>query len=562
MKRCVYRLKKKSFCNHYKRMASCSQTHMTSCMMSAQDLLAPPRALQAGVGMNIARRQPDVEIMCMLMSDLPLTSGAFDRQRKSNDWVNISFSVVAVSTPGFSSVPYSSTKKPGEKDENTKALYTMADDGKTIFHTYEKAKNNKDRGSRVSHMKIVLGSGETEDVESSCMLAPGVCLSTFLREDTYSSASNFFVPGDDEGEEKEDVIKAGSFVYVQVGTKNVDQASKGQILKFKKIKPCTNASAAVAGYYRSMPTDYEACKLVCQEGAQKYPALAKQINQGNRNFLVGSPCNPSAFMSYVDSERKFVLSDYELKQHAKVEVAFDEQTLLREHGFSDPARFVRWINMAIASNAVGVVALGSKTMDGDLDSFVYKGGALHVDVTTMLGMHLVQELQMGTNTVLSCPTTGIDASVKADDIFVWTLHGTFPSQDKAAGDMKVVFALDMNKRRLLQPWNDADVDGLVVTDGCMDEFHALSVYSVRFGQTNEDTEKSSMDDVAAFIASSRNAARQTEPKNVENGFNLKLCMSVQYRPDTRSRGAAKRKRPAMQGGDVRDDMDQQTMLVE
>ena len=184
----------------------------------AQGLLAPLREAPS-VGKNISERQPDVEVLAMLMNDAPTNSVAFDSLRRTNEWLSVGFAVVAVGPPGFSSVPYTSGKK--DKDEATLPLYSTTEDGKTMFSTFEKVKNNKDRGKRMQEM-------ECEEVVKSAtaVLQPGLILSTFVREDTFGSVGAFFVA---DTQDTPDVLPAGSFVWLQLGVKNNEQAAKGQL---------------------------------------------------------------------------------------------------------------------------------------------------------------------------------------------------------------------------------------------------------------------------------------------------------------------------------------------
>ena len=92
----------------------------------------------------------------------------------------------------------------------------------------------------VQAMQVVRDDGETLTVDATAVLEPGVCLSTFLREDTFTGTSGFIVPDEEDTLE---VLPAGTLVYIALGTKNIEQALKGQMLKFKKIKHCLNSSA-------------------------------------------------------------------------------------------------------------------------------------------------------------------------------------------------------------------------------------------------------------------------------------------------------------------------------
>jgi len=81
-----------------------------------------------------------------------------------------------VGAPGFSSVPF----KKGEKAAASLPLFTKSADGATLFHSFKKVDSNLERGPRVD-------SEDREDGTSyntTCTLAPGLCVSVFIREDT------------------------------------------------------------------------------------------------------------------------------------------------------------------------------------------------------------------------------------------------------------------------------------------------------------------------------------------------------------------------------------------
>ena len=77
--------------------------------------------------------------------------------------------------PGFSSVPF----KKGEKPAVSLPLFTKRADGATHFHSFKKADSNLERGPRVDSEERE--DGTTHD--TTCTLAPGLCVSVFVRED-------------------------------------------------------------------------------------------------------------------------------------------------------------------------------------------------------------------------------------------------------------------------------------------------------------------------------------------------------------------------------------------
>lgn len=494
----------------------------------AQDLLAPLRETPQ-VGSSIAARQPDVEILAVLLQDTPSTAAAFDGLRRTNEWVSVSFAVVAVGPAGFSSVPYTAGKK--DKDESTLPLYHVSETGTTVFSTFEKVKNNKDRGKRVQVMEV-----DGVAVPASAELPPGLILSTFLREDTFGSGSAFVV---DDGETPE-VLPAGSFVWMQLGVKNCEQAAKGQLLKFKKMKFCRQPSHAMSTAFRLLPRDKDACVAVCSKTAAAFPAIAKQIYASGKNAVVGADVAPRAFVNYNELERTITLSGYLGSEHVDPEVVFDAELLLRENDFYDPARLVRFLNcVAIPSNAVGVVVLAQTKYDDD--SVAYKGVAMHVDLSQILQLALLQENER-------CPASGgaLDVHMK-DDILLWSNpHIRIQHRDE---QRRLVFALHTKPVSMRSALNDHE-SSRFVSDGCGGKHSLLAVHAVPLGESERDERDHAQtwDGMCEQVLTSMRQ-RGTEPRVAP------AILVLQVRSENRGAALHKRKRPVLELGTDSRDMD-------
>ena len=106
------------------------------------DNMCNVESLQLGV--NIAANQADVECAAVLLRDMPLNSSGFAAMKGDREWVSMQIGVLAVGPPGFSSVPYTATKKKGEKEANPERLYEVTETG-TRFYPFEKGRTNKDK---------------------------------------------------------------------------------------------------------------------------------------------------------------------------------------------------------------------------------------------------------------------------------------------------------------------------------------------------------------------------------------------------------------------------------
>ena len=109
-------------------------------------LFSPISVGTPSVGSEITRRNPDVEIMAMTLNDTPLSLDGFNSLEGGRGWYSMKFMVLMVSGPGFSSVPYTASKKGGEKEVGKK-LYEMTEDGKTRFLVIRRAKQTRTEGS-------------------------------------------------------------------------------------------------------------------------------------------------------------------------------------------------------------------------------------------------------------------------------------------------------------------------------------------------------------------------------------------------------------------------------
>ena len=109
-------------------------------------MLTPGNDIDTALGKNICVNQPDVEVLALVLKRVPCTQEGFELAKSpEKDWVHLQFCVFGTGPPGFSSAPYLSTKKKGEKDKDTQPLYESSTKG-TVFYTFDKGRTGKDRG--------------------------------------------------------------------------------------------------------------------------------------------------------------------------------------------------------------------------------------------------------------------------------------------------------------------------------------------------------------------------------------------------------------------------------
>ena len=345
------------------------------------NLNAAPRG---SVGANIAKNQPDVEALVVLLRDMPVTKTAFDAARNDRDWVSMQVCVLAVGPPGFSTVPYTASKGK-DKDKDGKTLYESSTEG-TRFFPFARGRTNKDRGERVD---LVAFDPENADAveQASGVIRPGVCLSNFMREEAFTTDSRFFIGDRGSGE----TLAAGSMLFLQLGSQNVEQATKGFLVKFKRAMLVTDTSLA-GPMLKTLPqsiTDFDDVMRSC--AAQR--ALARQCYAGNAKvFSVG--LHTSGFAIHDAGTGNFVLAE---GRDDCPEIDASEAMVYEVTGCRDSASAVCMLNIAIAMGAMTVLVSSSMHDGGVIMSAAEEGSpcralVLYIDIEKMLHISKLQDV--------------------------------------------------------------------------------------------------------------------------------------------------------------------------
>jgi len=330
--------------------------------MASHDLLQLLAPVQYGaptVGSNIVQRQPDVEVAAILLKPFPITPDKFKELAGGRDFMTMQFAVLDVGGPGFSSVPYG---KKGEKALQPLPLYTKGADGATVFHSFKKAESNLERGVRVD-------KEEQEDgtpVDVTCSLAPGLCVSTYLREETLKG--NVFFQGKLEGPDRArpqelqyvklapdselwagDVIPENTVVWLQVGVCNSNQAMKGSLIKIKKVMPAENG-AALGPLISAMPRSPSDFDEAMDHNKSRYPAISSALYAGNTKLFAATP-ESTAYANYDEASGGFVLCDF---GSGMSEVVIAKALVTKAFCCSDIVVCQRMLDVAVATGALEV----------------------------------------------------------------------------------------------------------------------------------------------------------------------------------------------------------------
>ena len=201
------------------------------------------------IGINIAARNPDVEIAALVMKDVPVTMDSFRELASGNDWYCFSFVVLQVGPAGFSTVSYTSTEKKSEKEEGGLPLYEGFIQGEPCMAPPVCSFWNMN-GMMQEPMHEDEGQGGPQMQSVSVTMQPGQCMAHFLRSDDFNG--KFFVDNAETLSAMR-VVPAYNVVYFQVSSANVEQAKHGRMLKFKKMKVVSSKKEELAVLHASLP---------------------------------------------------------------------------------------------------------------------------------------------------------------------------------------------------------------------------------------------------------------------------------------------------------------------
>lgn len=346
------------------------------------------------LGSNIVSRNPDVEIAALTLKDIPLTATKFNALAGGQSWYRFSFTVLGVGPPGFSTVPYTSTQKKGEKPAAGLGLYEDAGDSKTKLFSFEKGKTNKDRGVRVEDVpREQEGDAAEQTVGVTAVLAPGMHLAHFMRADDFDKSSKFFVDSPETLEERE-VLPAFSVVYFQVSSANVEQAKNGRLLKVKRIKLAQNAADVLAACMPRLPRteqEFQAANA-CSETSNW--AMRENMDKSKTRVFALQP-SATAFVSHDAEKEESVLVQKDSTGNFMPDVLVTETTLGSLLPHADRNDRLKLLNVAIACEAVHMLVRTNVSDGVSLDcsgeAYTHRVVAITLDVNALLSLDLAEE---------------------------------------------------------------------------------------------------------------------------------------------------------------------------
>lgn len=399
-----------------------------------------PVAYANTLGAHIALSQPDVEVMAVVLSEVPLTPEKFALMDAGRGWISMAFTVLQVGPPGFSSVPYTATKK--EKESNPLRLYEVDDTGSTKFHSFEKGKSNKDKGVRVS----TLEAEETGQplVDATIRLEHGVMMSTFMRAEDFAVAGDERFPKTfalDDTFEGLDAIPANTVVYMQLSASNIEQAKKHQGLKVRKIKSLGPRESVLGSCFASLPFGESACSALMDRSRLQHSLSGMLYRHTLRTFALRPKSTAYAVQ---DDEGYFVLCDAD---DGIDEIRFTKKQLLGLVGSGlslDDAMAV--VNIGLSMQAIRLLVVldtsSVKTLQGDIN---YEAAVMELDVNQCLQLSTLSQFGSWPSVPTSTPCSEALAMRvhKLDESVMWSnpafVHTT-PRQERK----HIVFDLQTN----------------------------------------------------------------------------------------------------------------------
>ncbi len=484
-------------------------------------LFAPISNGMPSVGSEITKRNPDVEIMAMTLNDTPLTLDGFNSLEGGRGWYSIKFIVLMVGPPGFSSVPYTASKKGGEKEVGKK-LYDATDTGQTRFFSYMKGKTNKDRGERMS----VFSADDIVDGNVTATLVPGMCLTQFVRSDVFEK--EFVV-----GSVNTAVLSAYNIVYMQLSSSNCEQAIKGRLIKLRKMK----VAAAPSLWQRIMfklPASPSEFRIANSVESDTNFSIRENIDSRMNSTFYQFPVDKTAFLMKED-DAVVVCEPTESIKEASIGFGILDDILPN----AEIDQRIKFLNMAISTGSVRMFCKSlnqedSFIMDTSLDKYPDKIIGIDIDYNVMFGIDVLANIDFNTIDMNSGKAFAVDAMDAGigkkiwlawkdkEDLLLWWKGDTWGA---AANPTKCSNSIAFSvKTGIIE---NMDAQGLSETRSCLDRNASGPFFRIRMHMLGTAT----LDEFRDKLSSNENE---------------KCLMTVELRVENRGvSGGQKRKRPTL-----------------
>lgn len=331
--------------------------------------------------------QPDVELLVMMLKDVPLTAEKFSEMSSGRDWVTFNFVVLAVGPPGFSNVPF--TAGPKKMNVETKTLYDLDEHANTRFYPFEKGATNRDRGERVSQMMV---AGTDVLIDATTVLETGTCISLFLRQEGMEMMKEPVMHAPLEAGalgapavcKAPDTVPANSLMAIVLSSNNISQTAAGRGLKLKKARKV--ASSCMLSVFSGMPQGEERADEVMMRTKAQATICNLVVKDNIKVF--GCVADPLAHATTDTESDALVLCNM---SPGLPEVFFSWAQLDSMFGV-EKSTALKLVNIAIATKALRVVVVRDDRPSSDISKNVLTVGCMTVDWNEMLNMHIINGL--------------------------------------------------------------------------------------------------------------------------------------------------------------------------
>lgn len=490
----------------------CLFSTMHPALSSFSKILQPVAVNKPTLGNIIATNQPDVEVMAMVLKDTPISMAGYHELEGGRGWFNMPFMILSVGPSGFAKVPYTASKKKGEKEANPQNLYETMADGNVKLFSYEPGRTNKDKGQR-KHEGL---SEDGQPCDLTTVLAPGMCLTQFTRPENYED--NKFIVCD--GFTGVDKLPAYSVVYMQLSSSNSEQAIKGRLLKVRKIKVMEPATVSWQSCLKLMPSTENDFKQL--NAKDTHYAIRENIESRSGTVFtqIDLPC--TAFTDMEDD--KIVVCDVA----QGVDIALMSETVV-EHilPLTNIKARLKFLNIAIATGAVKVLLRANPTesfivLDGSTDKYPHRIVGMDVDYNKMFGFDLLSVCNFKSmfSDTHAVSTPHLSFYYNGRDTLFWHKNDTWPDAEE---ELSLVFSFNTTLQPALE---DGALSNNFVDKGGRQAHFKLNVHAIP-----------------------REMNLETLAEQVQNEeLDVRPVLVLEVRPANRTSSStgSKRKRPAME----------------
>lgn len=364
------------------------------------------------------KRNPDVECLAICLNEMPCTLDSYKAVYGEHaECKPVRFVIVQVGPPGFSSDNYKGPPKPNQPkqvNKNESPLYEIIeeDDGMhTEFYSFKKASNNQHRGERVISCRVgeslmdLRSNQDEENMQAHGHIYPGSVVTAFLRSaETYSDSNPIcIVPQDFNGILPEhvhgQVAMKGTYCVLQIGVRNNEQASNGQLLNIKRFK-LVNTDVITGNNLSRMPKSMqEFSKIREKVKSDSLLCTRKCIDVDYFLNFVFDP-DHSYFTTYEEEEDVYIVRSDSIENGITVSI---KSTVLHNAFCSSTSywnqsgiktKICGLLDVMMSTNSVKVFVQGLSSQCSDVDNIHVSGISVIIDPSYFMKLNYFTDVNL------------------------------------------------------------------------------------------------------------------------------------------------------------------------